>query len=272
VSKKKVGARKAAKAKKDADPSPEEGEEDKAFNALMTEIESDLRDEQLQQLWDRYSNWIYAGLASLVLGVAAYQYWDGVQADQLSAQANTFTRALEGLEAGNTETALTDLATVAEQGGNYGALAKLRRASILLQRDDTQGAIAIFRGLSEDVTLDLSFTDLATLLWALHGLDTEDPATLKDALSPLTSANNAYNYSALELMALLAVRRGDIDEAIDIFDNLLADTNTPSAIRARAEELSAVYKSPGSTTSPMLEPISEPMSAPESKEVLVETP
>jgi hypothetical protein len=250
VSKKKAGARKAAKAKSDADPSSEEDEEGKAFDAFMTEVETDLRDEHFQKLWERSRNWIFAGLAAFILGVAGYQYLDRVQADRLTAQANAFVRAVDGLNAGNTETALADLAAVAEQGGNYGALAKLRRATVHLQQGSTADAIAIYRGLSEDFTLDPSFNDLATLLWALHGLDTEDPATLEEALMPLTSPNNAYGYSALELMALLAARQGDIPEALDILADLLADQNTPGAIRSRAEELSAVYQSPVAAPSP----------------------
>ena len=249
MSKKKAGSRKAAKENKTPDPSPEEEEDEAILNAFMTEIESDLRDEQLQQFWDTYKNFVFAGLAALILGVSGYQYWAATESDRLATQADTFAQAAEDLEAGNTESAIAGLASVAQEGGAYGALAQLRRAAVMLEQGNTDEAVNIYRSLSEDVTLDFAFTDLATVLWALHGIDIEDPATLEDALSSLTSPSNAYSYSALELMAVLSAKRGDLDNAINLLEGLLADTNTPSSVRARAEELSAVYKSPVAVSS-----------------------
>lgn len=254
MSKKKASDRKAAKDNKEPKPSPEQEEEDAMLNAFMTEVESDLRDEQLQKFWNTYKNAVFAAIAALILGVSGYQYLIAQEEERLAAQANTFARASESIEAGNIDDALAGLASVAEQGGNYGALAKLRSAAVFLEQGNTQDAVDIYRALSEDQSLDYAFTDLATVLWVLHAMDTESPETLEAALSPLTSPSNAFSYSATELMAVLAAERGDMATAVNLLDGLIADTNTPNAVRARAAELSAVYKSPmagssGSTSS-----------------------
>ncbi len=244
MSTKKIGGPKAKKKGKDADPTPEGDDIKAGVNALMSEIESGLRDDQLQELWDRYRNLAIACFAVLILGVSGYQYWKNLDVQRLDEQANAFSLAAEDLSLGNTEEALTTLAGVAEQGGNYGALAQLRRASIFIEQDDKSEALAIYRSLSEDTSIEPSFADLATLLWVLHGMDAEDPLLLENALLPLTSPNNAYNYTALELLAVLTAKRGDMTEALAILDDLLEDSNTPSTVRARAEELKAVYQSP----------------------------
>jgi hypothetical protein len=243
VTEKKVGGLAAAKTKKSSKPTPEE-EEAKAIDALMTEVESDLRDEQLRKLWDSYKGWIFGAAAAVVLAVAAYQTWQGIVVDRLAVQADAFARATEQMADGNQDAALTELLTVAEDGGAYGVLAELRRAGILLEQDKPEDAVAIYRTLSTEVTLDPVFSDLATLLWGIHGLDSEDPETLAAALETLTDPSNAYSYSALELMALLAVRRGALDEARAILDQLLQDTNTPVGVRSRAGELAAVFAGP----------------------------
>ena len=191
----------------------------------------------------------FAAIAALILGVSGYQYFLAQEEERLAAQADTFALASEKLETGNVEDALAGLASVAEQGGNYGALAELRSAAVLLEQGKTQDAVAIYRALSEDQSLDYAFTDLATVLWVLHAMDTESPEILEAALSPLTSPSNAFSYSATELMAVIAAKRGDTATAVNLLDGLIADANTPNAVRARAEELSAVYKSPVAASS-----------------------
>ena len=165
------------------------------------------------------------------------------EADRLAVQASAFARAAEELEAGNTSEALLSLSEVAAQGGNYGALAELRSAAALLDQGEMGRAVEIYRSLVADETLHFAFTDLATILWVLHAMDSENPETLEAALYPLTSPSNAYSYSATELMAVLAAKRGDTGSALSLLQGLLTDNNTPTAVRARAEELSAVYKS-----------------------------
>lgn len=244
MSKQKARDRKAAKEKKESpDPQPEESDEDKAMNALMSEIEADLRDEQMHELWDRYKNVLFAGIAVIFLGVSGYQYLESVDATRLAEQADRFAVATDDLDAGNIESALADLERVAAEGGNYGALAQLRRAAVMIEQGNTAQALDIYRTLSNDASLDFAFADLATVLWALHGMDTEDPEVLLQALAPLTDPSNAFTYSALELTAVLEAKQGDIQNAINILDGLAADSNAPSAVKARAEELSAVYRS-----------------------------
>jgi len=243
VTKKKASSRKAAKENKAPELSPKEEKDEVALNSLMTEIESDLRDEQIQQFWDKYKTIAFAGLATLILGVSGYQYMAQQEAERLTAQASAFASAAADLEAGNTTEALSGLSKVAAQGGNYGALAELRSAAAFLEQGEIGRAVEIYRSLVTDDTLHFAFTDLATILWALHAMDSENPETLEAALYPLTSPSNAYSYSATELMAVLAAKRGDTVAALSLLEGLLTDNNTPNAVRARAEELSAVYKS-----------------------------
>lgn len=247
MTKQKAGSRKAAKAKKDADPSPEK-EEDASFDALMSEIESDIRDEQVEKFWTQYRGFVYGGMVAIVAIVAVYQAWQGMENDRIAGQADAFAQATNYLIEDNTVDALVQLETVSGEGGPYGALADLQRAGLLLEQGQREDALDIYKRLSSDPQVDYVFGDLAALLWGLHGLDSEDPDTLAQVLAPLTNPANPHSYSALELTALLAVRRGDTQEANAILEQLISDTNTPVAIRNRATELAAVFSS--SVTAP----------------------
>ena len=242
VSTKKAGRRKAAKDKKTAFPTPEE-EQESATDAFMTEVESELRDEQMHNFWQTYQGYIYGALAAVVLVVAAFQWRQGQVADQLAMQADGFARATEQLVDGDADAALAGLLSVAEEGGTYAALADLQRAGVLLDQDRRDEALDIYRALSADSSLDYAFTDLAALLWAIHGMESEDTTVLQDVLTPLTGSSNPYSYSALELMALLSIRTGDTVAAIATLDQLIQGTNTPGSIKERASEMSAVFSS-----------------------------
>lgn len=246
MTKQKAGSRKAAKAKKDADPAPVD-EEAAAADAFMSEVEADMRDEQLQQMWQRYRGVVLGAMGAIVIVVAAYQFWQGMITDRLAQQADSFAQALAYLGEDNTDQALTELGAVADEGGAYGALADLQRAGVLIQQDQSDEALAIYQRLHADPTIDYVFSDLAALLWGIHGLDSEDPETLEQVLGPLTDPSNPHSYTALELTALLAVRRGDTQGAIVILEQLINDANTPDGIRNRATELAAVFRSSAAT-------------------------
>lgn len=246
MTKQKAGSRKATKAKKDAEKSPDK-EEDAQFDSLMSEIESDIRDEQVQKFWQQYSGYIYTAVGAIVAVVAAYQIWQGMETDRIAQQADRFSEATNYLIEDNRADALVALQSVAEEGGSYGALAELQRAGILLEEGKRDEALDIYRRLSTDPNVDYVFSDMASLLWGLHGLDSEDPETLEQVLAPLTDPSNPHSYSALELTALLAMRQGDAQQANAILEQLIEDANTPAAIRNRATELAAVFGSATAT-------------------------
>jgi len=253
VSKKKGGGRKEAKT--DKDNNAPEDEEQKALDAFMTEIEDDLRDEQLQQIWDRYKNLVFGGMAAIVAVVAGYQYWQGQQAERLAAQADAYASAIIAIDEGNAATALQALGEVAAQGGNYQAIADLQRAALLIDQGQRQDALSLYRTLRDETGVALAYRDLASILWAMHGMGVEDVTALEDALYPLTDPTNPFSYSALELLALLAIERSDIEEARSILQDLLDDAGTPSGIRGRAEEMTAVLSGgelPDLTSTPLL--------------------
>jgi hypothetical protein len=240
VSKKSDGSRAAAKANKKKEKTPEE-EEAEAIDAFMTEIEADLRDEQLIKLWTKYKTSIYGAMVALVLGVAVYQFWQGRVEARLTAQANGYAQAIAAIEQDNPDAALETLGEVAAGGGNYRAVADLQRAALLVDKGQIEDALSLYKSLRSDSSLAPPYRDLASLLWAMHGTGREDTTVLEDAIYPLTDPSNAFSFSALELLALLAIERGDIDETRSILEELIADANTPVSIRGRAQEMLSVY-------------------------------
>ncbi|MFM2130140.1 MAG: hypothetical protein RL477_1686, partial [Pseudomonadota bacterium] len=111
----------------------------------------------------------------------------------------------------------------------------------LLARQGNEAAAAeVYDAMSKDGSVSEPFRNLATLLHALAVLDRADPAQLAERIKPLTAATSPWRYSAQELSALLARKRGDEKSARDIFKRLSDDAATPPSVRARAAEFLAL--------------------------------
>jgi len=65
-------------------------------------------------------------------------------------------------------------------------------------------------------------------------VDTADFTEMQNRLTPLLDENNAWRFSARELLGLSAYRTGRLEEARQLFLELAANQKTPPAIRERA--------------------------------------
>jgi len=242
----KVPAPHKAKSKK-----PEKSDEDIAFDGLMTEIEDDLRGEELAKIWKQYGSIIIGVVVVVVVSIIGWQLWRQNVESQRMALAQQYSEAAKLVQAGKLDEAMTSYAGIADKKGEgYAALAQLQKAAIALEKKDLLGALAAYKALENDSKADLLFRDLATVLYTLHGLDTENPLELEANLKPLLDPSNPFSHSATELMALLASKQGDAARALQLAEGLLADTKTPAGIRQRAEELAAMFKLNASAPTP----------------------
>ena len=229
-------------------------ESDPELEGLMSEIETDLREEELKKIWKNYSGVIVAFVVALIVGVAGFQMYREYDARQRGEIARRYELAVEAQKTGKTDEAMEKFAALAMDGGRgYSALARLNQAGLQVAKNDIDGALATYKALAADPKADQVFRDLAVLLRALHSLDREDAKVLEAALAPLTSPNNAFNLSALELSALLASKQGDSERAVKILAQITADPRAPGPLRERAEDLTKLYQS-GATPAPPAAP------------------
>jgi len=222
---------------------PDNVERDPELEGLMSEIEADLREEELRKIWDRYGKFFIAAFIAIIVGVIGFEVWREHDAEQRVALATRYDQAAADLRAGKTDDALKSLAEIGQHSGEgYADVAELQRAAVLLSKNDTDGALAIYKALAANTKTDSTLRDLATLLQALHSFDRAPAKELETMLAPLLNPGNAFNPSALELSALLAAKQGDIPRAAKMVDEILTDPAISPSLRARATDLAAYYK------------------------------
>lgn len=215
---------------------------DYELDGLMAEIESDLREDELKRIWNRYGTAFVAVAVIFVAGVAAYEGWRAYTARAHAATAAAYEAAVARAAAREFDAAQTQLAAVAAKGDRpYAALARLTEAGVRLQNNDVDGALASYAALAADAKADTLFRDMAVVLKALNSLDRQDAKALEAELAPLR-AGSVFRHSATELSALLAAKQGDTARAAELAQGLLDDPAAPQGVRARAQDLAAMYK------------------------------
>jgi len=236
-------------------PKTEDKTEDKTdheLEGLMSEIESDIREEELSKIWKKYSGAMLVFAVALILGVVGFQFYRQFETKERNEIALAYDSAAKHLDANEPDEAIKGFAGIAGRrfAGGYTVLARLGEAAALLQKKDEAGAVKIYTEIAADGSADPAFRDLATVLRAVHSLDTADPKTLEAALTPVTNPDNAFSFSALEMSALLAAKQGNTKHAYDLLQRILGDPTAPAGVRQRATDLAALYAPATAAASP----------------------
>ena len=222
----------------------EKPEVDHALEDLMSEIESDIREDELKKLWTQYSGVIIAFAVALVLGVAGFEFWRQYEARTRVEAAAAYYLAAKDLDAGATDKAIAGFTDVAGRklAGGYTVLARLGEAAGYVKKGDEPAAVKVYTSIAADTSVDPVFRDLGTVLRVMHSMDTGNPKELEALLAPVTDSNNAFTFSALELSALLSAKQGNTDHAYQLVQRILGDPTAPTGVRQRATDLAGLYK------------------------------
>ena len=209
---------------------------------IFDEVEEDLRAERAKRLAQRWGGLALGVALVAVAAVGGWQGWRWYEGRNAAQAAETFLTLNAAAERPG-----ADLATVAngfaalgrDAPAGYRTLARLRAAALKAETGDLPGATALWEAVALDSEADRLYRDLATLLSVSHAVDSGDPAALAARLQPLLAEGNPWRASAREAAALLAIRRGQSEEARRMLEALVSDPAAPSGVRERAQRVAA---------------------------------
>lgn len=212
-----------------------------ATDHFIEEVEEELRRERHMALWRKYGRLAMSAVFVVIIAVAATVGWRQYQQNRRGEAGLAFAEALDLAAANKTEEALKAVrALAADAPSGYAQLAKFQEASLLAGQGNEAAASQIYDSIAKDNSVDVAFRDLALILYGYAVVDRADPDALAARLKPLAAPTSPWRYSALELTALLAKRRGDEATVRATFQRLADDPGAPPGIRARAAEFLAV--------------------------------
>jgi len=216
---------------------------------IFREVDEDLRRESAEKIWQRYGVYIVAAVLLVVVATAGWVGWREWHESQLRADGARFAQALQSAEAGKADPATATLDALAADGvASYPLLADLQLAAIQADKGDQAAAVETYRRIADDAEVRAPYKDLAIVMLALHGFETEDPQALIERLQPLVAAS-PLRLSAIELTALLHHRTGDDAKALESLQRLRDEApGLPPPMRDRVERLYRIFGGETQTT------------------------
>ncbi|EME71991.1 hypothetical protein H261_00390 [Paramagnetospirillum caucaseum] len=214
--------------------------DDAAAALLIKEVDEDLRQDELNRLWKKHGGLLTAGVVALVLSVAGWQGWKAWDAKQRQAASSRYSETSALVEQGKAGEAAEVLGKLAAEGPKgYRLLADLRRADMAQQAGDFTGAATLYGKIAADSSVDKVYRDMSAIRAAYLILDSGDPAAIEKSVEPLAVESSSWRHSAREILALLALKRGQAPRAAELFAKIAEDAAAPQGLRTRAAEMLA---------------------------------
>lgn len=209
-------------------------------DAFIREVDEDLKNESMKKLWDKYGLFITICVVvalSLAVSYESIKAWYIKRAENWS---DTYAVALNLQNQGKYDESLAALNVIID--GKFGAfadLAKMQQVNVLLDQGKEEEAIIALGTIANDKDFNKQLRDLAIIKLASHRLDTATSEEIKNILEPIAS-DNAWYGTAQEMLAIVAVRDGNIEEAKNIYQSLLDNTSVSDELKNRVRDILSV--------------------------------
>ncbi len=208
-------------------------------DALLREVQDELRRDQLQKLWDQYGTYFIGGAVAILALIGGYKWWEARRAAAAELAGSQFEQALEFIGAGNEVEARKVLNTIGAARSSYGALAQLSLAGQAVKAGNTDAAVAAYEAAAAKAD-DTLIKDFARLQSVSLKIDTADFTEVQNRLNDLVGDKSPWRYMAREIVGVSAIRAGRLDDARNLLAPLAADPRASAAVRERAGALMSI--------------------------------
>ena len=207
-------------------------------DTFIREVDEQMRQDRAQELWSKYGKFVIAGAVAIVLATAGYRGWEYYNDQRLAGYGDRFMSAVELSGQGQHEEAVSELETLAaEGGGSYPELARLRIAGEMVARGDKAEALKAYDAVAGDGAALPALREVAQLQAGLLAVDLEGFSEVEKRLSGLAAAGNPLRHSAREALAVAALKAGEDQKALEWLTRIMEDSEATSGVQNRARLL-----------------------------------
>jgi len=200
---------------------------------IFREIDEELRSDRMRAMWRRFAPFVIGGAIAIVVLVAANEGWSWYTKSQSSQASQELYAALDTAGRGDLAAAQAQLDQLAADGsGGYPVLADFRKAALLAEQGDVQGAVAAYDALANSQS-NMRMRELALLLAGNLLVDGGSLADVEARLGTLATDDSAMRRAARELLGLAQYKAGDFAAAEASFQAVLDDPLATSSLRNR---------------------------------------
>ena len=227
---------------------------------FIKELEEDIKEEQLVNLWKKYGKYIIGAAVGIVVMAGAVPAYKSYQASQDLQAAATYKKALRFVETNQQEKAIELFDELINGHKGYGTLASLQKAALLTDIAMDKGQItlvdearAIYQKIAAQNPKDPSLRGLATVLEAYRAIALGEGGNWVSQLEPLTAPGQPWSHLAQEALALYDMKQGRAVEAAQRLVKSLQDRSGSTASKQRSMLVLAALETPVSAMSQPVE-------------------
>lgn len=205
---------------------------------LLKEISDDVKNDQMKVLWDKYGLYIIIFVALALTAAVSFETFKNWANKRNQEISNAYAVALSLQSQGKLDESLKLFQSLSERSGLYADIAKLQIANIYFEQNKPQDAVKMLEQLVDDAKSS-QMQEIAALKLAAYKIDTNTPAEeVQEILRPLTLEENGGSYNvARELLAMLAIRDGDLEAAKEEYEQIIASASSSDELKSRAQDM-----------------------------------
>lgn len=202
-------------------------------SAAFHEIDDAVRKDELKEWWNRWGTWVVAGAVAVVVGVTALVGWRQYDASRRGEASAAYSAAMMQI-AQDKPAALKALEDQAKNAPEpYRSLAALVVAQL---REPLDAQVTALLAVAPTLP-SAELADLANVIAAYKSIDSPKAEEMVAKLEPLAGPDRPFRLSVRELEAMLAVRKGDLKRARELWNEIAKDPQAPQAAAQRASAM-----------------------------------
>jgi hypothetical protein len=192
-------------------------------SAAFHEVDEAVRKDELKEWWARYGTWIVAAAVVAVVAVAGLVGWRQYDTAQRAEASAAYSAALAKISQ-DPAAARTEFDSQAKSAPEpYRSLAALIAAQLNEpQEAQVTALLAVAPTLSTP-----ELTDLANVIAGFKSVDSPKAAEVIANLEPLAGPDRPFRLSVRELQALVALHKGDLKRAREVWTEISKDPGVP---------------------------------------------
>jgi len=209
---------------------------------LFSEIEQDLRREQINKLWEKYGLYLVGLAVAIVVGAAVVVGWRAWKTSQAEAASAKYDAIMAVAATQKPEEAAAALGAFADKDATkgYAVLAHMQQAGELIKAGDKKGAVVALDTIANDSSISPVLQGMARIKAGLILVDSANYDEMNARMAPLDESGNIWRNNARELLGLSAYKAGKYAEAEANFAAIIADRKASPGLRDRAHVMQAL--------------------------------
>ena len=199
---------------------------------ILRQVDEELRQDRLLNLWRRYRIYLIVGLILLISSVLGYQINKSVNHSFYEGEVEKYISTSDLIDLNK---AIENLDKIDNLNPSLiSGIAKIKIATLLMENGKIQESKAKLLEIINEDKAHVILTDLAIYFYLMSSLNDMSMDEMNTYLTTNKLENSSFKYLFKEIIAIKNLLVGNIKISKEKFDELINDVNAPRDIVIRA--------------------------------------